>query len=256
MHSKRAILPALVLGLASAHSAHAITSMEDLHTGSPQEGFSGNVVLSMSNASGNVDKEDYSLGSRLQWHQNITTNYLLASGAYGKVDGVKNTEKTFLHARHIRQFLPHTAAEGYIQQETNEFARLDYRRLYGAGLRFSVYEQDNKGNIYLGLGAYYSQLKISDGFPDAGTENEWRASSYLILKYQATANTVLASTTYYQPAIGEWSDYRALQQAAAQVRLSERLSLIVTADYTFNSRPPEGVVKREAIYRTSLSVEF
>ena len=249
------ILPLAVLLFGSA-TGHAIVNMEELHTGKPRDGFTGNILLSMTNTSGNVDKEDYSFGTRLQWHRHIRTNFLLANAAYGKVDGVKNTEKTFLHARHIEQFRPSVAAEGYIQQETNEFARLDYRRLYGGGLRFTLLEEEEVGNIYLGLGAYYSQEKISAGYPDAGKDDEWRASTYLILKYQLTEDTVLASTTYYQPAFSEWGDYRALQQAAVRVRMTDRLSLVVSADYQFNSHPPEGVEKREVTYKTALSFEF
>ena len=256
MSRKPGILFFVISGLIAHGSAHAIVSMEDLHTGKPKEGFTGNIQLSMSSTVGNVDKQDYSLGSRLQWHENISTSYVLLNGAYGEVEGVKNTENTFLHARHVRQFRPKLAAEGYIQQETNKFARIDYRRLLGGGLRFTVFEQEETGNAYLGLGAYYSQQKISAGEDDAGTDSQWRASSYLILKYQATENTVLASTTYYQPAFGDMSDYRALQEAAVRVRMSERLSLILSANVRYDSEPPDGVEKREAVYQTGLSVEF
>lgn len=255
MHLKKTILASSLASLLSSPTM-AIVNMEDLHTGKPRDGFSGNVLLSLTSSSGNVDKEDYSVGSRLQWHREPRTQFLIFNASYGKVDGVKNTQKTFLHLRHIEHLRERLAAEAYLQQDTNEFARLDYRRLYGGGLRLTLLEEEQQGNIYLGLGAYHAQEKISGDPPDAGKYSEWRASSYLILTYQASANTVLASTTYYQPKFGATSDYRALQQAAARVRISDRLALVVSADYSFNSRPPEGVSKRETTYRTSLSVDF
>lgn len=256
MMRSKLTLPVLFTSFALHGHANAIVNVEDLHTGSPKEGFSGNVLLSMAKYSGNVEKQDYSLGSRLQWHQNASTNYLILSGDYGEVETVKNTEKTFIHARHIQQFRPTIAAEAYIQQETNKFSRIDYRRLLGAGMRFTLFEEDNTGNAYLGLGAFYSTQKISSGEVDSGTDDQRRASSYLLLKYQATDNTVLASTTYYQPVLGDAGDFRALQEAAMRVRLSTRLSLVLSANIRYDSRPPVGVDKQDSTYKTALSVEF
>ena len=184
------------------------------------------------------------------------TDYLLLSGSYGKSNGVKSSDKSFVHLRHIQQFHPTTAWEAYLQAEKDQFARLEYRGLAGGGLRFNLYQQENRGAIYLGLGAYYSEERIDDAYADAGTERLWRGSSYLLLKYQATPNTVLMSTTYYQPAMGDSADYRALEQAAMKVKLNDQLSLVLSADYRYDSQPPIGVEKENSTVKTSFSLEF
>ena len=237
-------------------SAHAIVNMEDLHTGEPPAGLSGQVELSLSNSSGNTEKQEYSLGSRLQWHQNQITNYLLLSGSYAESNGVKDTEKGFLHARHMHGLTPFVTAEAYAQTEYNKFARLEFRGLLGAGARLTLLPRAEKGEAYLGLGAYYSEERIDDSFADGGTEKLWRANTYLVLKYKASDNTTLVSTTYYQPAIKETSDYRLMEQAAMRVKVNDTLSLILSADYRLNSRPPLGVEKADLNYRTTLSLEF
>ena len=239
---KKSFYPALFALLGSS-SAHAIVNMEGLHTGTPREGFSGSVELALSNTSGNTEKQDYALGSRLQWHKDKITDYLLLRGAYGESAGVKSTENSFLHARHIYQYRPRLAVEGYVQAEQDTFARLEFRGLAGGGARYT-------------LGAYYSQERIDNDYPDGGTDNLWRASSYLILKYQATPNTALVSSTYYQPAFEDIDDYRLLEQAAMKVKLNDTLSLIVSADYRLDSKPPTGVEKRDVTYTTSFSLEF
>ena len=244
---------AILLG---SGSAHAIVSMEGLHTGTPKEGFSGNVELALSNTSGNTDKQDYALGSRLQWHKAKITDYLLLRGAYGESAGVKSTENSFLHARHIYQYLPRLAVEGYVQAEQDTFARLEFRGLTGGGARYTLYRKEDTGVAFLGLGAYYSQERIDDDFPDGGTDSLWRASSYLILKYQATPNTALISSTYYQPAFEDATDYRLLEQAAMKVKLNDSLSLVVSVDYRLDSEPPIGVEKEDTTYTTSFSLEF
>ncbi len=245
-----------LLTLLANNSAYGIVSMEGLHTGTTKEGFSGNIELTLSNTSGNTEKQDYALGSRLQWHQDKITGYLLLRGAYGESGGVKSTENSFVHARHIYQFRPRLAIEGYLQGEQDTFARLEFRGLAGGGARYTLYQQENVGLVFLGLGAYFSQEQIDDSYPDGGTESLWRASSYLILKYQASPNTALLSSTYYQPALEGAADTRVLEQAAMKVKLNESLSMIVSADYRYDSEPPTGVEKEDTTFTTSLSYEF
>ncbi len=253
---KKKCIPLLIPLLSFSAAAEAIVNIESLHTGKPKEGFSGNVELSISNTSGNTEKEDYSLGTRLQWHKHKVTDYLLIRGAYGESAGIKTTENSFMHARHIYQFQPRVAAEAYVQAEQDTFARLEFRGLAGAGGRFTLYEQASQGVIHLGLGAYYSEERIDDRYPDGGTENIWRGSSYLILKYQASENTALVSSTYYQPAVEGADDYRMLEQAAMKVKLNDTLSLVLSADYRYDSKPPIGVEKRDIRYTTAFSLAF
>ena len=241
--------------LLTSGSAQAIVSMENLHTGTPKEGFSGNVELALSKSTGNTDKEDYVLGVRVQHHKEKITNYLLLRGAYGESAGVKSTENSFLHARHIHQYRSRLALEGYVQAEQDTFARLEFRSLAGVGGRYTLFRHaDSVG--FFGLGAYYSRESIDDDFPDGGTDSLWRASTYLILKYQASPNTTLVSSTYYQPAFEGADDYRLLEQAAMKVKINDSLSLVVSLDYRLDSEPPVGVEKEDTTYTTSLSYEF
>ena len=183
-------------------------------------------------------------------------NYLLLSGSYGESNGVKNTEKGFLHARHMRGLTPFVTAEGYVQTEYDKFARLEFRGLLGGGVRLTLLPRAKKGEAYLGLGAYYSEERIDNSFADGGTEVLWRANGYLVLKYQASENTTLVSTTYYQPALDETGDYRLMEQAAMKVKISDMMSLLISVDYRADSRPPLSVEKENIHYKTTLSLEF
>jgi putative salt-induced outer membrane protein YdiY len=242
--------------LALCSDAHAIVSMESVHNNKPEEGFSGNVKLSISNTSGNTEKEEYSLGSKLQWHQGEITDYLLLSTDYAKSAGVKSSDSAFAHLRHIQQFHPAVAWEAYLQVEKDQFARLEYRGLAGGGLRFTLLEGESRGAVYLGLGAYYSEERIDNSYADAGTETLWRGNSYLLLKYQINPDAAVMSTTYYQPASGNPDDYRLLEQAGLKVKLTDRLSLVISYDLRFDNDPPLGVEKRDSTFKTSFAVDF
>lgn len=245
-----------LLALIVSANANAIVSMESIHTGAPKEGFSGQLELSINGSSGNTDKQEYSLGARAQWHEDTITNYLIASGSYGESNDVKNSDKSFIHARHMRERSSLLTLEGFAQAEQNEFARLEYRGLLGGGARLTLLPRAEKGEAYLGLGAFFSKERIDDSYADGGTESLWRANTYLVLKYQVSDNTSLLSTTYYQPALEETDDYRLTEQAAMKVKLNETLSLLISLDYRYDSLPPTGVEKDDVSYKTSLSWEF
>lgn len=249
-------LPLFLAALTLNGTAHAIVSMEDLHTGAPREGLSGNAALSLSTTSGNTEKEDYALGSRLQWHSGAVTDYLILRGAYGESGGVKNTENSFLHARHMYNFRPRHNAELFVQAEQDTFARLDFRGLAGLGARYTIFERESVGVVHFGLGAFYSRERIDDSYPDGGTESLWRTNSYLVLKYQLSENAVLGSTTYYQPAMGDSHDFRALEQAGLKVKINDTLSLTLSYDLRYDSEPPIGVERRDTTTATTLSLEF
>ena len=253
---KHSAFPVIAALLFFSCNADAIVSMEGLHTSKPEEGFSGNVELSASNSSGNTEKEEYSLGTRLQWQHGAMTDFLLLSADYSKNGDIKTSDNGFIHLRHIQQFHQVVAWEAYLQAEKDQFARLEYRGLAGGGLRFSLYEEENLGAVYLGLGAYYSEERIDKSYADAGTETLWRGNSYLLLKYQLNPDAAVMSTTYYQPASGNPDDYRLLEQAALKVKLTDLLSLVVSYDLRFDSDPPLGVEKRDSTFKTSLSVDF
>ncbi len=255
MQAKKYLYLPLSLSLL-AGGAQAQISLESLSTAAPKEGFSGNAALSMRMDRGNVEREDYSLGTRLQWHQAPSTSFVVLEGSYGKADGEKNADRTFIHARHIRQFSDRSAGEVYAQQETNTFARIDYLRMLGGGARFTLYKQEDRGNAYFGIGLYRSYQKTTDVGDGSEKETMNRANSYLNMNWQLSPSTVLGSHTQYQPSLDDSKDYRFQQQLHAKVRINTRFALMVSADYRYDNQPPEGVHKSDVTYKTSLTYDF
>lgn len=253
MMTRTLLLVALLL---NADLAHAIVSMESLHTGAPPEGFSGTLEGSYKGSSGNSDKVDYGLGSRLQWHHATQTNFLLLSADYGEVAGVRNTRKGFSHLRHIRQFTPLLAGEAFLQAEYDDFARLEARRLAGGGARFTLYQREQGPTLLLGTGLFREYERIDPSYPDGGAELRSRANLYLVIKLPMGEAATLASNTYLQPALGDSRDYRLLEQATLQVKVTSRLALLLGVNHKHDSRPPLGLGSNDTSVTTSLVLSF
>lgn len=255
MHMSRYLFILLFL---FSNQINAIVNVEDMRVAEPSDGFSGKFDFGMAGASGNTEKSNASLGTRLQWHQGKATDFIVLNYTYGESSGVRNTNKGFLHARHVSQSWAKTAWEGFAQAEKNEFTRLSYRGLLGAGLRFSLNNENRQSALHLGLGGFYSieELEAKTGLTDDGVEKLWRANLYISYKHNLDNGVQLMSTTYYQPEIGNAADFRLSEQAALSVSLSKRMRLVLSLDVSHDSEPPQSVEKTDTSYNTRFEVQF
>jgi len=238
-------------------SAHAIVNVEELRHVPAGDGFKGRFDLSISGDSGNTEKSSASAGTRLQWKKDQLTDLFIMNYAYGESDNTRDTNKGFVHLRHIVQANDIHAYEAFAQIETNEFARLSFRGLLGGGIRYTA-RRDDDINIYVGLGAFHAweTLDQQPGLTDDGTEKFWRANLYLVLDYQINGNVRAASTTYYQPAFEDLEDARLLEEAGLKVKLADDLDLKISIEIVHDSRPPETVKNTDVSYSTGIEYNF
>ena len=259
MKQTKLILAALAAGLWSLPiSVSAIVNIENMRVGQAEIGLSGNIDLSISGNRGNTDKNEYGLDTRIQNSTEVMTDFIVASYDYGAASTITNTNKTFIHARHVMQFQSSRAWEAFVQAEQNEFARLSFRGLIGGGLRFTLAETPERLGLYLGAGAFWSRETLDQrpGLTDYGSENFSRANLYLVYKHKLNQQLSLVSTTYYQPRLSEISDFRALEQAGLAVKMTNNLGIKLSLDIAHDSRPAQSVDKTDISYNTRFSYQF
>lgn len=254
------ILPLLAGAIAfqCALPAQAIVNVEQAIIGKPKDGIHTTVGLLASGASGNTEKTTTRDDWLSLWQHGRHTEYLQMQYAYGKSNGVVDTDNAFAHLRHRTDIGPSWGLEVFAQTGKNAFARLAQRTLLGAGLRWVMFEEEDRAAAYLGLGAFHEHeaLNSQSGTTDPLSVNLWRANTYLVLKYRLNEQVRLYSTTYYQPAIRDTADYRALEQASMLVKLAENLDLKLSLDIATDSRPPQSIEKRDMLYSTGLELRF
>lgn len=239
-------------------SANAIVEMESIHLGKSDEGMSGRFEVSAFSSSGNTEKEEVSLGAKVQWQEELHIVYGVVDYSYGQDQGDTNINKGFFHLRYIYQFHNDFTSEIFLQTEKDEFRRLTYRRLAGVGLRYSIFEREDKGAIYFGAGLFYEkeQLIQDQKYTDENNVETGSANLYLILKYKLSDSTSLVSSTYYQPNLRYSVDYRASENASLVIAINKALALKLSAIATHDSQPPQGVEQTDITYKTSIVYQF
>ncbi len=248
----------VILSLVLALPAHAIVNVEQLHIGIPEPGLEGNIDLSFSATQGNSDYYRLDLAAGSRYHHDNRTEALILQHAIGASFDRRDTNKSFLHLRHIDQVTAGWAWEGFGQLQRDEFARLKIRGLLGGGLRFTVLEKTEKQAFYLGTGAYYSeeQLEPAPSLIEPAFTADWRGNVYLVVKYHFSSQTRLAYTIYYQPALDDVNDYRALQHLSLNIAVAENLDLRLSWDSSEDSRPPLAVKPLDSSLRTGFRWRF
>jgi len=257
---KNTLMPYLMLMLLAfslPQTSWAIVNVSQSVTDSKVDGVEHILHISGDGAQGNTEKNTVKADILSQWKHGEHTEFLLIEYAYGKSKGVTNTDRTFAHLRHRTQVNDLWAGEAFFQKGRDAFTRLSDRTLLGAGARLSVIEQEGKCGLYLGLGAFYERERLSQALGTTDVESKlWRGNVNLIYKQQINEQVQISSTTYYQPALSQSSDYRLLEQAALHVAMFSNVQLKISLDFSYDSKPPQTIRQNDLRYSSGLEIKF
>ncbi|KPJ92248.1 MAG: hypothetical protein AMJ53_09745 [Gammaproteobacteria bacterium SG8_11] len=238
--------------------AQAIVSMESVHLGKPPEGYSGAFDINAIGEYGNTEKSSVSTGLKLVRAKEAVTNFVLMNYQYGQSGGVRDKNKAFIHGRHIQQLSPKYAWEGYAQLSSDEFTRLNLRMLFGAGVRISLWQESQKMRGFFGLGGFYEREKL-DVEPGSGEDESSeavRANTYFVITAEINEHVSVVSTTYYQPNLSRFGDFRAIEDASLVSKLTEKLAAKISLNISHDSEPLSGVKHTDTTLKVGLDVSF
>lgn len=237
-------------------SSFALVSIAPVDIGA-KPGVSGSVAGAFSHKKGNTDKEEYTLGVKLQYDQG--SDYLVWSNLiyeYGESLGVKNEDRVYAHLRFIYAVDgPKWRAELFAQTEQDAFKDINERSLLGTGLRWRFLDAQEWGKCYLGMGLFHERVDYANPMINP-EETQERYNSYVGYTKSFMTESRLNYIGYYQPKIGENSDFVMTQTVELLIPIYGRLNLSLCMDYSYDSRPPTGVEKKDREYKTSLLWEF
>ncbi len=174
------------------------------------------------------------------------------SGARGKTF----THNGYLHLRYNRKLKPAWLRwEVFSQVQFNKITRINLRLLNGTGPRFKLMEKE-KAAIYLGTLYMFEHSKELDLDNNKLSLNEHRKSTYLSFSVFPTDIISLISTTYYQPKITDWKDYRIAHVSEFRAKISRRLVLGMVYKLNFDTFPAAGISKVTHSFENKIGLVF
>ena len=193
---------------------------------------------------------DGSIQLEFQYHKKIFIS--LSKFNFVKAGGQRFINEGFQHLRYNSFLNESLTFEAFAQVQYNESIQLKLRGLAGSGLRFKLLSK-KENRIYLGM-AYMFEYNEENVGERILYSHDNRISAYLSINVKPTNTMTFVSTTYFQPKINRFEDFRLSSESSLYFQISKRLSFKTSFQSTYDSRAPATVDKH--IYRFSNGLSY
>jgi len=156
------------------------------------------------------------------------------------------------HFRYNYKFKDYFIGELFTQFQFNKVLEVKFRWLLGAGPRIRIV---NTKPFMMHIAALYMYEHEELYNSDLINRNH-RMSSYVAFTYKIHENLSLINTSYFQPKINDFSDFRVLSQSDLKISISKHFSFLLSYLYTYDTFPATGVPKNTHYLGNSLTYEF
>ncbi len=231
-----------------------IVNIERKRISADSTGFLGEGYLNFSGAK--TTKAILSLGTGilLEYKSKSTNDLWLFISDINLVSAEKEkfTNNGFGHLRYNRKIGKAIRWEVFTQIQYNSLTKIDKRALAGTGLRFKMTQYEN-ARFYLGIAVMYEYEELIE---PRVFHHDQRMSSYLSFTLLPEETVSFSSTTYVQPLIKDFSDYRIHTENTLDLDITKKLSFIATVKYSYDTRPPDGVPLNTYSFSNGIKIRF
>lgn len=152
-----------------------------------------------------------------------------------RLEGNSFVNKGTHHLRYNRKLSDRVRWEAFVQSQYDAISNIDFRGLIGSGPRFKILGLDNY-RMYIGTLLMYEYEK-ADISVENRIEEAVRGSTYLSFSFHPTETLSIISTSYYQPKLDEFKDYRLSTDTVVLLRIFGQLAFKVNFTYNFDAGP-------------------
>lgn len=228
-----------------------IINVESLRRVTDTVGWSGNVRLNLHLIKNTNSIFGISNRIRIQYKTKKHLWLFVNNLDFREANSEKFVSKNSQHFRHNYKLNKQFSIESFIQSQQNEIAAIRFRGLIGSGIRYK-FTTSEKYKLYLGsLIMYENEKVISD---TEKNHKDWRSSSYFSMSLFPKKNISIVSTTYFQPRLNQFSDFRISSQTTLALKIIKNLSFSTTFTYQYDEFPVLGIPKE--LYRLTNGIVY
>lgn len=230
-----------------------VLNAESLRTVTDTSGFTGSVSLDFSVKKDLNEYFGFSSNVHLQYkmHRNL---FLVKNDIeFQKIEGNKFANSGISHFRYNYKIFPRIVWEAFAQAQYNKVSKINFRGLLGMGPRFKLSSSENY-KFYLGTLVMYEQEELDDGFTPL--QRDIRGSAYFSFSLYPKENITIVSTTYYQPKLSGFEDYRVSSQTSLLIKMLGDLSFKTSYTFIFDSYPAIGIPKSQYNFSSGVAYTF
>ncbi|MEX2350010.1 MAG: DUF481 domain-containing protein [Flavobacteriaceae bacterium] len=215
-----------------------IINVESLRKVTDTSGWTGNTSLDFSLTKNTRTLIRLTNKIHVQYKMNKHLTLFVNDLGFERSGGQSFVNQGSQHLRYNYKLREKIVWEAFVQSQYNSIAKIKFRGLTGTGPRFKILGLEEY-RVYFGSLVMYEHEELNE---EVLTINrDWRASSYLSLSFFPTDNISFISTTYYQPILNDFRDFRIASENSFVLGIFEKLSLKATYTLTFDATPATAV---------------
>lgn len=230
-----------------------ILNVESLRKVTDTSGFTGSASLDISLKR---DKNEYyEIGNVIHIQYKMHRHLVLWKNDLHlkSIEGNKFENSASAHLRYNYRFHPSIAGEIFVQAQYNKVSKIDFRGLVGIGPRFKMTNAENY-KVYLGLTMMYEQEELDE--INIPVQRDLRGSSYLSFSLHPTPVLSIVGTTYYQPKLRDFKDYRVSSETSLVFNVFARLAFKTSYVFIYDSFTAEEVPTSQYELKTGVVYNF
>jgi len=217
-------------------------------------GFQGDLATNLALTKNTRQIFEVGTTMHVQYHKNRQTVLVLNSINFMRVEDDDLINNGFQHLRYNYTLGEgFTTAEVFTQHQYNSIRLLKRRFLLGGGPRFRIYENDNLG-FYIAPLIMYEYELLND---EPGTQsNRFKGDLYVSATYAIDERVNFSHTTYYQPDMARFNEYRISSETGLELKFNERFAFLVTYELAFDSKPPADIPRLFYTLKNGVKYKF
>lgn len=237
------------------HLRAQVTNVEADRVKTDTIGWRGEANVGLQFEQEKTKTTEFSANARGQYkdHKNL---YLLL-GEYKRSQTIGKTfkNKAYLHARYNRRVNYWMKWEVYSQIQFNRNTNIDLRLLNGTGPRFRLSKTEH-ARIYTGISYMYEITRELTEHEEYQMLREHRNSNYISFSLFPTDNFSVISTSYFQPRLDKFSDYRLSNATELRFKIYKTLVFGVEYKLSYDRYPAYGVPKITHNLQNKIGITF
>lgn len=169
-------------------------------------------------------------------------------GNYSRLSGGGNRflNSGFIHFRHNYLFHKRVKTFAFAQTQFNEVLLLEERNVFGAGLRFSLFQRDSlKSSLGLGIMNEYERLNETSLISGEVFETNFIRTAFVHSFSYTLKNISFSNVLYYQANVLDVLDIRLLSESMIRMKLNAKFDFLVEHTIRYDSRPPSNLVNSD-----------
>jgi len=236
----------------SAFSNAQVVNIEQERLKTDTTGWAGDAKISFQLMKSTKQLTDIGTQLHLQFKTKRSLYLALSDFSFVKAGKDEYANNGFLHLRYNYKINDWYTIEAFTQAQFNKILDVNFRGLLGAGPRFKIIKTKSF-RFYAAWMYMYEYEEIND---IAKIDRNHRINSYVSLTWKLNKLLSLVNTTYYQPKINQFDDFKISSQTDFKIKISDKFAFSMAYNYYYDSKPPVGVVNTIYSLKNTLSFEF